>query len=479
MQSIDDRPWQRMPIPSEVAAVPAMLDDEERRYFMWVTSAAYEGFGAVVDLGPWLGGSSVALAEGLRRRGRPVKVHSFDIFLWDANYMRENFACDLPEGADFQPLFRRHTAAYADWIDDRKMDLMHGAWDGGPIEILFVDAAKSWGLLREILRVFGPHLVPGRSRVIHQDFRHPPCPWLPLACDSRPDVWRQVESVEVGTTVTFVPQRKLAAAEADDLVRENLDYETKKRVFTRRIETDGPAHAWRYRLALCVEALRAGDIPLAQSLRRDLDRVQAADPQAGKMVPLLFEQHRLETGWRLLNEGRVTEALALAEQIEPDSHCRYFGLVLVASAARQCNQLARAEAALAEARSLDPLRFEAHLETAWLRLAQARFPEGEAEVVKAMCRDPGPSASLLPSFHRVHSLLVGHQSRPADALAANDRFLALMPGNRDGLVDRARLFQTTGRLAEARAALQLALAQDPGYLEAAKLMAQVESALGR
>jgi tetratricopeptide (TPR) repeat protein len=301
---------------------------------------------------------------------------------------------------------------------------------------------------------------------------------LPLACDTQPDVWRQVESVAEGSTVTFIPLRALTAADADELVREDLGYEDKKRVFESRIRSDGPAHAWRYQTPLCLEAMRAGDDQGADSLRGELDRTRAADPQAAKHISVLFDQYRLETGWRLLIEGRRVEALALADQIEPASSFRYPGLVLASSAARQAQQLARADAALVEARRLDPSRFDARLETAWLRLAQGRSAEGVAEVDGVLRSEPGPSSGLLPSFHRVHSLLLASQGRLSASLAANERFLALAPDNCPGLIDRARILKAMGRLAEARESIQLALSQDPGSGEASDLLVQLDSAPG-
>src|SRR5204863_8938324 len=102
------------------------------------------------------------------------------------------------------------TRAWADRLEPTKAELLTAEWHGGPIEILFVDAAKSWTLLNAILRVFGPHLEPGRSRVILQDFRHFYTYWLPLVFHGRPALWQEVEAVDVGTTVTFTPRKLLA-----------------------------------------------------------------------------------------------------------------------------------------------------------------------------------------------------------------------------------------------------------------------------
>jgi hypothetical protein len=115
----------------------------------------------------------------------------------------------LQDGEDFPPLFMHEIGNYAAWIEPRRQDLIDYHWEGGDIEILFVDAAKSWELTNAIFRGFGDSLVPHRSRVVLQDFRWPTTHWLTLIFDSRPDLWEQVESVENGTTVTFVPLKPL------------------------------------------------------------------------------------------------------------------------------------------------------------------------------------------------------------------------------------------------------------------------------
>ena len=114
-------------------------------------------------------------------------------------------------GRRFSPSFQE-VKNYSPWIDARKQDLMQYCWNGGPIEILFIDAAKSWALSNAIFRGFGPFLVPGRSRVVLQDFRYAETYWLPLIFDSRPDLWEEVEDVDDGHTVSFVPLKCLTGS---------------------------------------------------------------------------------------------------------------------------------------------------------------------------------------------------------------------------------------------------------------------------
>lgn len=268
-----EKPWTDVEIAPDVEAISKMLSPEETRYLIWATERCYEGWGAVVDLGPWLGGSSAALAEGLKRHGSAAKVRSFDLFEWRPFYMEASSPRGLAAGQDFMPIFLEETRKYRPWIEAQRMDLLNGTWDGGPIEILFVDAAKSWLLLAAILRVFGPFLEAGRSRVIHQDFRHPWCHWLPLTCDDRPDVWREVDATDHGDTVTFQPLVDLVDAGVTTATYEeqSFDLERAKEIFDRRIENATLVrHQQQYRLALMRKAILAGGHGLAQQLKEEL-----------------------------------------------------------------------------------------------------------------------------------------------------------------------------------------------------------------
>ena len=74
------RPWKRLSLPDSVTRVKSLLGPEEQQYLTWLTSEKYQGWGAIVELGAWLGSSSVCLAEGLRRCGSDAKIHTFDRF---------------------------------------------------------------------------------------------------------------------------------------------------------------------------------------------------------------------------------------------------------------------------------------------------------------------------------------------------------------------------------------------------------------
>src|SRR5262245_37306529 len=62
--------------------VPGMVTDAECRYLYWLASTHYRGRGAVVEVGTWLGRSTLHLAAGLRDAGFPEALDCYDQYVW-------------------------------------------------------------------------------------------------------------------------------------------------------------------------------------------------------------------------------------------------------------------------------------------------------------------------------------------------------------------------------------------------------------
>jgi hypothetical protein len=182
MAEFASRPWSGVTEADLGAAarVPTMLTPEESLLYHWL-GRRISGDGAVVDLGAYAGGSAARLLSGLAAAGRGNVVHSYDRFrssraFW-ARYMPDE---PLPEAddADLLPLVRRHLAPWDGQVTLHVGDIGEKRWDGGPIEILSVDAAKGSVMADHIAAEFFPALVPGRSIVVQQDYLMAVQPWL-------------------------------------------------------------------------------------------------------------------------------------------------------------------------------------------------------------------------------------------------------------------------------------------------------------
>jgi predicted O-methyltransferase YrrM len=204
-----------------------LLGLEERKLLYHLARDVYSGAGAIIDLGAFCGASTCCLAAGLRDNPRAIerRVQSFDSFIASETYLvdfvRGQFGEQLALGQSFEAIFRRTVAEYADRIEVHAGDLLEQSWPTGePIELLFVDIAKTLALSGKVLTEFFPRLIPGTSLVVHQDFYHPTAFYLPVVMDFLDEHFTIIETGRDSSVVfrleTSIPRAKLERASRYD-----------------------------------------------------------------------------------------------------------------------------------------------------------------------------------------------------------------------------------------------------------------------
>ncbi len=197
-----------------------MTTSQERRLFNEYGARRYTGAGEIVDLGCWLGSTTVPLAEGLLtnqtfdRKNR--KIYAYDLFIWGdwMNVQGSYLDGRYKEGDSFVDAYREVIKPYADMVDVNAGDLCQLGWKARkPIEFLLIDAMKSWELANAILRDFFPFLIPGKSHVLHQDFAHFYTPWIHLLMYRFRDHFALVEDVMDGGSTLFRYTRPIPPAD--------------------------------------------------------------------------------------------------------------------------------------------------------------------------------------------------------------------------------------------------------------------------
>src|SRR5579863_8574998 len=219
---IDAKPWLDPGAQAGSYAL-GLLGLEERKLLYQLARYTYTGEGAVVELGAFCGASTCCLAAGLRDnlRAAGCRIHSYDRFIANEPYLldfiRKEFGETFQIGQSFAAIFRRVTAELADLIEVHAGDLLEQSWlSETPIEILFVDIAKTLLLSGKVLTEFFGHLTPGKSIVIHQDFYHPTAFYLPVVMDFLRDHFSIIETACDSSVVfrleTAIPRDKLEVA---------------------------------------------------------------------------------------------------------------------------------------------------------------------------------------------------------------------------------------------------------------------------
>jgi hypothetical protein len=248
----------------------------ERAYFKWHAQEQVTGSGAIVDLGCWLGSTTASLAMGLtsnqRRAARSTMIHVYDLFIWDprmAPHAQSIRFGPYEEGDSFRAEFELVVRRWRERIAVHEGDLERESWTDGPIELLLVDAMKSWDLASHILRHFFPALTPEEGYLCHQDFSHCFTPWIPLVSYRLRDYLEPVGDIPGSESLVFRLVRPLPAAELN-LTRSSFDEREIDHAFQYWLSRTLSEKHSGLRAARVLLAHYDGDAERADSMRRSL-----------------------------------------------------------------------------------------------------------------------------------------------------------------------------------------------------------------
>jgi hypothetical protein len=121
-----------------------MTSATERAYFYWYARQVYTGRGDIVDLGCWLGSTTIPLARGLSENARQGLsrriIHAYDDFVWKTHMERSvrgtRFAGLHNDGDSFLETYAREVAPWRERIQTHAEDLRSTTWKGNDIELL-------------------------------------------------------------------------------------------------------------------------------------------------------------------------------------------------------------------------------------------------------------------------------------------------------------------------------------------------------
>lgn len=196
------RPAESPTLPEDLQQVKTMLSAQELNLLYSLAQHSYTGRGEIVDGGAFLGGSTLALACGLRDNAqvgdKSFRIHSYDYFV--ADHFVAQFIPGFPEGQSTRSYFDGVIAPVASHVAVHEGDLTTFPWPAHrPIEILFIDVAKSWETNDFLLHQFFPRLDVG-SFVIQQDYHWPHTPWISITMELLKDSFTHLESMPWATS---------------------------------------------------------------------------------------------------------------------------------------------------------------------------------------------------------------------------------------------------------------------------------------
>lgn len=232
-------PWQDW-----IATLPAQYDScPKLKYSMSMTRweehcfceaymrDCFTGAGRIVDLGCWFGATTYFLARGLAQNPQATQnriIDAFDLFIWEKWMEQPMGNLKLPivhcPGESFLPDVQKLLAPFHDLVRLHQQDLMKHQPAPEPIEMLFIDAMKTWQLAQTIVASFFPRLIPGLSVVVQQDF----VSHAPIVATNHLIMWRLrdhfewIHHVPSSGSVAFVSKKRIDPEMLVDLSAESF-----------------------------------------------------------------------------------------------------------------------------------------------------------------------------------------------------------------------------------------------------------------
>lgn len=208
-------------LPDGAREAVGMLSQRERQAFFRLVRDRFTGAGFIVDGGMFLGSSAAALAAGLRANPRCDEILSgamfrgrkpvvgFELGFYPGPHPAEQThgRFTIRAGESYVPQLMESIAPYADLVEARIGDLLDERWPpSDPIEICFIDVAKTPELNRHVFTQFFPRLIPGVSYVIQQDYFFDRLPWIKVLMGAFADHFEWLGQVGPSSVYRYVRQ---------------------------------------------------------------------------------------------------------------------------------------------------------------------------------------------------------------------------------------------------------------------------------
>jgi hypothetical protein len=177
----DKTPWSSVVL--EECEIPGMISRETCQYYSYI-GQFYSGKGEVVELGPWLGRSTFYILQGLIPNSNfsGKKLHIYDDFVWRASWMDDKVSQEerLDNHQDFLYIFDKYTVSVKDYIIAKKRkitdydgneDVPQLVWNGGPVEIIYVDCGRTYEANEAWYKIFSGSFIADTTLIIMEDWR--------------------------------------------------------------------------------------------------------------------------------------------------------------------------------------------------------------------------------------------------------------------------------------------------------------------
>jgi hypothetical protein len=280
LAALSAKPWDGYPVPDQIYMPHGMIGFEERRMLYWLGAEHYSGAGVIVDAGAYLGASAFALSAGLAKsrhaHASQAVIHCYDRFVADDEYIRQDISLRLypvPADYDYQGIFEFQTALHDDKIVAHRGDFAVVPAPDAPVEILFIDVAKTAALNDRLVEHYFTRLIPGKSVIVQQDFYQAWYPYIPIAMEYFRDWFAVADGFVAESSRLYLLTREIPNEAIRDFLG-GLSVDREAALLRRAIERESGLTRMMLRVAevlhLCDRQDRRDDArDAATALRRD------------------------------------------------------------------------------------------------------------------------------------------------------------------------------------------------------------------
>ena len=143
---IDDKIEER-----PAASILRMLGNTDMSLVLSIAGRLPQG-AEILEIGPWLGGLSTSLAQF-------GSLHVLDNFVWTEAHANANSGV-LKPGSSFLPIFESNMASAGARARIIECDIEDFVWDGGALDLCFIDAPRNAARLHNCLQPLSAALKP-------------------------------------------------------------------------------------------------------------------------------------------------------------------------------------------------------------------------------------------------------------------------------------------------------------------------------
>ena len=191
--------------------MPTMVSMPERTTLRDWVALNWLGFGDIVEIGAFVGGSTTAILQGMEMTRHPGTLHVYDVFKFPKGGHEDVYRGLVGVHSDsFRKVFDGITREWKDRLRVVEGDASEQRWEGGKIEFLHFDCSISREFHEKIALEFYPHLMP-QATLVHQDYGYEKAPFIAEIMDALDPWFKRVGMIE--TSAYFVLDKKITREE--------------------------------------------------------------------------------------------------------------------------------------------------------------------------------------------------------------------------------------------------------------------------